>query len=56
MTTLRLHLYGQGLWQNNCDDQYSLINIGNMEYWVKEDGTSCHTAQGASGYPEVLQV
>ena len=34
-------------------DQYSLINIGNMEYWVEEDGTSCHTAQGSSGgiYP-----
>ena len=34
-------------------DQYSLINIGNMEYWVKEDGTSCHTAEGGSGgiYP-----
>ncbi|MBH09835.1 MAG: hypothetical protein CMG74_05650 [Candidatus Marinimicrobia bacterium] len=34
-------------------DQYSLINIGNMEYWVNEDGTSCHTAQGGSGgiYP-----
>ena len=34
-------------------DQYSLINIGNMEYWVSEDGKSCHTAQGGSGgiYP-----
>ena len=34
-------------------DQYGLINIGNMEYWVKEDGTSCHTAEGGSGgiYP-----
>ena len=34
-------------------DQYSLINIGNMEYWVNEDGTSCHTAEGGSGgiYP-----
>ena len=33
--------------------QYSLINVGNMEYWVNEDGTSCHTAQGGSGgiYP-----
>ena len=35
MTTFRLHLYGQGL-RVNCDDQYSLINIEDMEYWVKK--------------------